>query len=181
MGAWFVTKWPLHLSLLKIIWSRTVVVSGKFCSHFMLNLSPYCRLSKQNKIQFPKNERRFIQSDSVARGPKILSIKNYVIEIITWKFIYTYRERCKTGPAHNRCWNWSPFTSKHTWMPFSKFWNTFPKVSALTAWVSWHIASLSFSIVRVVFFCTLCPSIGPKERSRQALDREIWVDKVFFF
>ena len=92
---------------------------------------------------------------------------------MTWKFIYTYRERCKTGPAHNRCWNWSPFTSKHTWMRFSKFWNTFPKVSTLTAWISWRIASLSCSIVRGggVYFCTLCPSIGPKERSRQALDR----------
>jgi len=33
----------------------------------------------------------------------------------------------KKGPAHNRFWNWSPFTSKHTWMRFSKFWNTFPK------------------------------------------------------
>jgi hypothetical protein len=69
----------------------------------------------------------YIHGDSVARGPKLLSIKNYVIEIMTWKIIYTYRERCKTGPAHNRCWNWSPFTSKHTWMRFSKFWNTFPK------------------------------------------------------
>jgi len=47
---------------------------------------------------------------------------------MTWKFIYTYQERCKTGPAHNRSWNWSPFTSKHTWMRFSKFWNTFPKL-----------------------------------------------------
>ena len=69
----------------------------------------------------------FLQGDSVASGPKVLSTKNYVFEIMTWKFIYTYRERCKTGPAHNRCWNWSPFTSKHTWMRFSKFWNTFPK------------------------------------------------------
>ena len=94
----------------------------------------------------------FIQGDSVARGSKLLSIKNYVIEIMIWKFIYTYRDRCKTGPAHNRCWNWSPFTSKHTWMRFSKFWNTFPKVSTLTAWVSWRIASLSCSIVRGVFF-----------------------------
>ena len=71
--------------------------------------------------------RPLIQGDSVARGPKLFSIKNYVIEIMTWKFIYTYREWCKTGPAHNRCWNWSPFISKHTWMLFSKFWNTFPK------------------------------------------------------
>ena len=55
-------------------------------------------------------------------------------------------------------------------MRFSKFWNTFPKVSKLTAWISWRITSLSCSIVRDVFF-TLCPSIGPKERSRQALDR----------
>ena len=46
---------------------------------------------------------------------------------MTSKFIYTYRERCKTGPVHNRCWNWSPFTSKRTWMRFSKFWNSFPK------------------------------------------------------
>ena len=89
---------------------------------------------------------------------------------MTWKFMYTYRKRCKTGPAHNRCWNWSLFTSKHTGMRFSKFWNTFPEVSTLTAWVSWRIASLSCSIVRGVFY-TLCPSIGPKERSRQALDR----------
>ena len=74
-----------------------------------------------------QHSRCIIQGDSVARGLKLLSIKNYVIEIMTWKFIYTYRERCKTGPAYNRCWNWSPFTSKHTWMRFSKFWNTFPK------------------------------------------------------
>jgi len=89
---------------------------------------------------------------------------------MTWKCIYTYREWCKTGPAHNRCWNWFLFTSKHTWMRFSKFWNTFPKVSTLTAWISWRIASVSCSIVRGVFLYT-CPSIGPKERSRQALDR----------
>ena len=128
---------------------------------------------------------------------------------MTWKFIYTYRERCKTGPAHNRCWNWSPFTSKHTSMRFFKFWNTFSKVSTLTAWISWRIASLSFRldcsltqlcqykyiywlilvqlhvsafighlwVVRLgwVYFCALCSSIGPKERSRQALDRLLLV------
>ena len=90
--------------------------------------------------------------------------------LLRYIFIYTYRERCKTGPAHNRCWNWSPFTSKHTWMHFSKFWNTFPKVSTLTAWISWRIASLSCSIVWGVFLYTL-PFNRPKERSRQALDR----------
>jgi len=89
---------------------------------------------------------------------------------MTWKFTYTYRERSKTGPAHNRCWNWSPFISKHTWMRFFKFWNTFLKVSTLTTWISWRIASLSCSIVRGVFF-TLCPSIDPKERCWQSLDR----------
>ena len=89
---------------------------------------------------------------------------------MTWKFIYTYRERCKAGPAQNRCWNWSSCTSKHTWMRFFKFWTTFPKVSKLAAWISWRITSLSCSMVRGVFF-TLCPSIGPKERSRQALDQ----------
>jgi hypothetical protein len=26
---------------------------------------------------------------------------------MTWKFIFTYRELCKIGPAHNRCWKWS--------------------------------------------------------------------------
>ena len=45
---------------------------------------------------------KHIQDDSVARDPKLLSIKNYVIEIMTRKFIYTDREQCKTGPAHNR-------------------------------------------------------------------------------
>ena len=93
-----------------------------------------------------------LQGESLARGPKLLSIKNYVLEIMAWKFIYTYRERCKTGPAHNRCWNWSPFTSKHTGLRFSKFWNTFPKVSTLAVWISWRIASL---IVRGVFLYTL--------------------------
>jgi len=83
-----------------------------------------------------------IQGESLARGSKLSSIKNYVIEVMTWKFIYTYREWCKTGPAHNQCWNWFPFTSKHTWMRFSKFWNNFPNVSTLTAWISWRIAGL---------------------------------------
>ena len=95
---------------------------------------------------------------------------------MTWKFIYTYREWCKRGSAHNRCWNWSPFTSKHTWKRFSKFWNTFPKVSTLTAWTSWRIASLSCSIVRGVFLYTL-PFSGPQRRSRQALDRLPLVSK----
>ena len=103
-----------------------------------------------------------IQGDSLARGPKLFSIQ-IVIEIMTWKFIYTYWERCKTGPAHNRCWNWSHFTSKHTWMRFYKFWNTFPKVSTLTAWISWRIASLSCSIVRGVFLYTV-PFNGPQRK-----------------
>jgi len=90
---------------------------------------------------------------------------------MTWIFIYTYRERCKTGPTHNRCWNWSPFPSKHTWMRFSKFWNTFPKVSNLKDWISWRITSLSCSIVRGVFLYTLPFNRPPKERCRQALDR----------
>ena len=90
---------------------------------------------------------------------------------MTWKFIYTYREWCKLGHAHNRCWIWFPFISKHIWMRFSKFWNTLPKVSTLTAWNSWRIARLWVVRLCGVYFCTLCPSIGPKERSRQALDR----------
>ena len=111
-----------------------------------------------------------IQGESLARGQKLLSIKKFVIEIMTWKFIYTYRERCKTGPAHNPCWNWSPFTSKHTGMRFSKFWNTFPKMSRLTAWISWRIASLNRSNVRSVFLYTL-PFNRPQIKSLQTLDR----------
>ena len=94
---------------------------------------------------------------------------------MTWKFVYTYRERCKTGPAHKRCWNWSPFTSKHTWMRFSKFWNTFPKVSTLTAWISWRLAYLSL-IERGLYVCTL-PFNRPQRKSRQALDRLPLVSK----
>ena len=110
-------------------------VSHKSCTanqntHFMSNSffsSEYRAVYEimwKNMIQ-PDMPQMIMQGDSVARGPKLLSIKNYVIEVKTWKFIYTYRERHKTGPVHNRCWNWSPFTSKHTWMRFSKFWNTF--------------------------------------------------------
>jgi len=107
----------------------------------------------------------YIQEESLARGPKLLSIKNYVMEIMIWKFIYTYRERWKTGPAHNRYRNRSPFTSRHTWMRFSKFWNTFSKVSKLTAWKSWRIASLSCSIVRGVFLYTLPFSRPQRKKS----------------
>jgi hypothetical protein len=60
-----------------------------------------------------------LQDDSLARGPKLLSIENYVINIMTWKFIYTYRERCKTGPAHNRCWKWSPFNISNIFLRFT--------------------------------------------------------------
>ena len=35
--------------------------------------------------------------DSLARGPKLLSIKSCVIEIITWKFVHTHRQRWKTA------------------------------------------------------------------------------------
>ena len=127
----------------------------------------------------------YIQGDSVARGPKLLSIKNYVIEIMTWRFIQTYRERCKIEPVHNRCWNWSPFTSKHTWMRFSKFWNTFPKVSKLKAWIFWRIASLSCSIVRGVFLYTL-PFNRPQRRKSAGVrsgdlggQRFLWDNSVF--
>ena len=127
-----------------------VVRWGKFCVDTASQGCPCCH----------------IQGESLARSPKRLSINNYVIEIMTWKFIYTYRERCKTGPAHNRCWNWSPFTSKHTWMRFSKFWNTFPKVSTLKAWISWRIiVSLSCSILRGVFLYTLPFSRPQRKKS----------------
>jgi hypothetical protein len=51
--------------------------------------------------------------------PQTIVYKKYVIEVMTWKCIYTYRERYKTGLAHNGYWKWFPFTSKHTWMHFS--------------------------------------------------------------
>jgi hypothetical protein len=103
-----------------------------------------------------------IQGDSLTSDPKLLSVKYYVIEIKTWKFIYTYRERRKTGPAYNRCWKWSPFTSKHTWMRFYKFWITISKVSKLTASLSWWYVFLLCSCFFVIvllgerkwsFFC----------------------------
>jgi len=86
---------------------------------------------------------------------------------MTWKFIYTYRERCKTVPAHNRCLKLVSFhiqcVSPNSGILFTKC-------------QSWRLESLGVQrlwVVRLcgVYFCTLCPSIGPKERSRQALDR----------
>jgi len=102
-----------------------------------------------------------------------IEMMTWKIEIMTWKFIYTYRGRCKTGPAHNRCWNWSPFTSEHTGMRFSKFWNTFPKVS--TDGLNLLACSVFglFDFVRGVFWYTLPFNRPPppKERSLRALDR----------
>ena len=121
-----------------------------------------------------------IQGDSVARCPKLLSIKNYVIEIMTWKYIYTYRERYKTGSDHNRCWNSSPFTYKHTWIRFSKFWNTFLKLSTLTAWISWRKASLRCSIVRDVLLYTL-PSDSPQRKKSAGVRSGDLGDQSFFF
>jgi len=135
-----------------------------WATHHMPNVQLY--LSVTTKIS-PRKNTLEVQGESLARGPKLLSIKNYVIEIMTWKFIYTYRELCKTGPAHNRCWNWPPFTSKHTWMHFSKFWNTFPKVSTLTVWIFWRIASLSCSIVRGVFLYTLPFNRAPPPKKKE--------------
>ena len=122
---------------------------------------------------------KFMQSDSIARGPKLLSIKNYVIEIMTWKFTYAYRERWKTGRAHNRYWNWSPFTSKHTWMRFFKFWNTLPKVSTLMAWMSLRISSLSCSIVRGVFLYTLPFNRPQRKKSAGVRSGDLGGQKFF--
>jgi len=140
-------------------WSlRLLVLSGKgqtdttYAHHETMTSSLSLHRAFWNLFNFHPPSNAVIQGESLARGPKLLSIKNYVIEIMTWNFIYIYRERYKTGLAHNRCWNWSPFTSKHTWMRFFKFWNTLPKVSTLTAWISWRIASLSCSIVRGCIF-----------------------------
>jgi len=157
--------WHFPIDIKKNIYDRSCGTRGNvFCAYSPL--FPFSRSTGCPKAWMIC----VIQGDSVAKGPKLLSIKNSVIEIMTWKFIYTYWERCKTGPVHNRCWNWSSFTSKHTWMRFSKFWNTFPKVSKLTAWISWCVTSLSCSIVQGVFSYTLLFN-RPKERSRQALDR----------
>ena len=120
-----------------------------------------------------------LQADSVARGPKLLSIKNYVIEIMTWKFTYTYRERCKTGPVHNRCRNWSPFTSKHTWMRFSKLWNTFPKVPTFTALISWRIA-LGASSDRITLYISRCDDIQIILNNSYYFSIKIYCQSLFF-
>ena len=124
-----------------------------------------------------------IQGDSVVRVPKLLSIEISAIEIVTWKFIYvyTYRERCKTGPAHNRCWNWSPSHIQahlNAFLQIVEYFSQSVEVDGLNL-----LAYSIFELCRLceVYFCTLCPSIGPKERSRHALDREIWVANGFFF
>jgi hypothetical protein len=109
-----------------------------------------------------------------------MSIKNFVIEIMTWKFIYKYRERYKTGPAHNRCWKWYAFKSKHTWMRFSKFWNTIPKLSTSTASISCRIASLSCSIVRGVFLYTLLFNRPRRKKSAGFRSRDLSGQRIYW-
>ena len=50
-------------------------------------------------------------------------------------------------------------------MRFSKFWHTVPKVSTLTASISWRIASLCCSIVRGVFLYTLLFNMPQRKKS----------------
>jgi len=99
-------------------------------------LQKWCRL--WDNVEKLVQPHMIIQGDSVARGPKLLSIKICVIEEMTWKFIYTYRERCKTGPAHNRCWNWSPFHIQAHWNAFLQILEYFS-----TKCRSWRLESLS--------------------------------------
>jgi hypothetical protein len=71
---------------------------------------------------------------------------------MTWKCIYTYRKWGKTGPAHNRCWKWSPLTSKHTWMRFSDSLGLLAKESP---YICSTVKLNSYTTDRcVAFFCT---------------------------
>jgi len=81
-----------NVSRLKLYRSviRPIVVYG--CETWVLKESIIERLSV-----FERKILRKIQGDSVARGSKLLFVKNYVMEIMTSKFIYTYRERLKTA------------------------------------------------------------------------------------
>ena len=142
----------LELSNMKQAWDSPIPFLSS-CLFFLWSF--LCGLPAIGKSFNDLLLRCLIQGESLARGPKLLSIENYVIEIMIGKFMYIYRKRCETGSTHNRCWNWSPFISKHNGMRFSKFWNIFPKVSTLTAWISWRIVSLSCLIVRGVFLYTL--------------------------
>ena len=46
-----------------------------------------------NSNILPRMHKTQLQDDSLATGPKLLSIK----------IIHTFRERCERGPAHNQC------------------------------------------------------------------------------
>ena len=115
-----------------MIWNIKISVLGlkntvNLCKP-SLGQSGYCSIAALFYHKFYiVSFRLIIQGNSDASGPKLLYIK-----LCYWdndlKSYITYRERCKIGPAHNRCWNWSLFTSKHTWMRFSELWNTFPIV-----------------------------------------------------
>jgi len=83
---------------------------------------------------------------------------------MTWKCIYTYRERCKTGPAHNRCWKWSPFHIQAHLNAFLQILKYFPRKCRL--WQLEYLGVQRLWVVRLcrVYFCTLCPSIGPQRK-----------------
>jgi hypothetical protein len=72
---------------------------------------------------------------------------------MTWKFIYTYRERCKAGPAHNRCWKWSQSTSKHTWMRFYNSLGPLANHPVLYLWLYFSIPLLFW-----IHLCQLMPT-----------------------
>ena len=67
----------------------------------------------QRNQEYYSSHTTVIQGDSLSRGPKLLSIKNYVIEIMTWKFIYTYRQRWKTA------WNPPRYIGLVQWLAFA--------------------------------------------------------------
>jgi len=80
-----------------VSWFQTVACKCRLCT-----TSNGIRYSSYDSVGCISNSGRHtinIQGDSVARGPKLLSINNYVTETMTWKFIYTYRERCGLGSS----------------------------------------------------------------------------------
>ena len=75
-----------EISTSKPLLEHSIPILGVWMNHVMIHKN--ITLCYQNKNKNKKHEslvlgKPLVQGDSVARGPKLLSIKNYVIEIMT--------------------------------------------------------------------------------------------------
>ena len=108
----------------------------------------------------------YIHGESLARGPKLLSIK----KLCYWdNDLMIYINIPVTIQNRTCSYSMPKLVSFHIHAHLNAFLQIleyFPKVSTLTAWISWRIASLSCSIVRVVFLCTL--SFSRPQRMKSA-------------